>query len=113
LRAAFQQIAGLGSDFQGHGANEIKKLYAAQVNVADSWLRLIDKQIAYYQGVTGTIDDKNLGGRALVHVPFLNDDLSMGYARSKEMVHEQHDDIAKILSSMMTRSTIKSIMCGI
>jgi predicted ribonuclease toxin of YeeF-YezG toxin-antitoxin module len=100
LRTAFQQISGLGSDFQGHGADAIKAFYAAQVNVVDAWLRLIDEKIAYFQGVAGTINDKNLGGDTQVHVPFLNEDLSMGYAHSKEMVREQRDDIAKILSSI-------------
>jgi Uncharacterized conserved protein len=100
LRQAFQQIEGLGPDFQGKGAETIKKFYAAQVNVVDAWLRLIDKKIAYYQGVASTIDDKNLGGDTQVHVPFLNEDLSMGYARAKEMVREQRTDISKILSSI-------------
>ncbi|MDN3955968.1 ribonuclease YeeF family protein [Sporolactobacillus laevolacticus] len=100
LRAAFNQIADLGIDFQGKGADAIKKFYAAQVNVVDAWLRMIDKQIAYYHGVAGTIDDKNLGGDTQVQVPFLDEDLSRGYARSKEMVREQRDDIAKILSGI-------------
>ncbi|MDF2909377.1 MAG: hypothetical protein K0Q56_257 [Sporolactobacillus laevolacticus] len=100
LRAAFNQIANLGVDFQGKGADAIKKFYAAQVNVVDAWLRMIDKQIAYYHGVAGTIDDKNLGGDTQVQVPFLDEDLSRGYARSKEMVREQRDDIAKILSDI-------------
>lgn len=100
LRAAFNQIAGLGPDFQGQGANAIKRFYVGQVNVVDAWLRLIDKQIAYYHGIAGTIDDKDLGGDTKVQVPFLNEDLSMGYARSKEMVREQRDDIAKILSNI-------------
>jgi predicted ribonuclease toxin of YeeF-YezG toxin-antitoxin module len=100
LRTTFQQISGLGSDFQGHGADAIKAFYSAQVNVVDAWLRLIDKKIAYFQGVAGTINDKNLGGDTQIHVPFLNEDLSIGYARSKEMVREQRDDISKILSSI-------------
>ncbi|EST10770.1 ribonuclease YeeF family protein [Sporolactobacillus laevolacticus] len=100
LRVAFNQIADLGTDFQGKGADAIKKFYAAQVNVVDAWLRMIDKQIAYYHGVAGTIDDKNLGGDTQVQVPFLDEDLSRGYARSKEMVREQRDDIAKILSGI-------------
>jgi predicted ribonuclease toxin of YeeF-YezG toxin-antitoxin module len=100
LRTAFQQIAGLGSDFQGKGADAIKEFYAAQVTVADSWLRLIDKKIAYFQGVAGTIEDKHLGGDTKIHVPFLNEDLSIGHARSKEMVREQREDIARILSSI-------------
>ncbi|SFG75719.1 T7SS effector LXG polymorphic toxin [Sporolactobacillus nakayamae] len=100
LRQAFQQISGLGPDFQGKGAEAIKRFYAAQVNVVDAWIRLIDKKIAYFQGISGTIQDKNLGGDTQIHIPFLNDDLSMGYARSKEMVREQRDDIAKILSSI-------------
>ncbi|MDF2909374.1 MAG: hypothetical protein K0Q56_254 [Sporolactobacillus laevolacticus] len=100
LRAAFNQIADLGTDFQGKGADAIKKFYAAQVNVVDAWLRMIDKQIAYYHSVAGTIDDKNLGGDTQVQVPFLDEDLSRGYARSKEMVREQRDDIAKILSGI-------------
>jgi predicted ribonuclease toxin of YeeF-YezG toxin-antitoxin module len=100
LRAAFNRIAGLGSDFQGQGADAIKRFYAGQVNVADSWLRLIDKKIAYFQSVASATDDKNLGGDTKVQIPFLNEDLSMGYARSKEMVHEQREDISKILSSI-------------
>ncbi|BBN98082.1 ribonuclease YeeF family protein [Sporolactobacillus terrae] len=100
LRHAFQQISGLGSDFQGKGAEAIKQFYAAQVNVVDAWLRLIDKKIAYYQGVSGTVEEKNLGGDTQIQVPFLNEDLSMGYARSKEMVREQRADISKILSSI-------------
>ncbi|WP_028984294.1 T7SS effector LXG polymorphic toxin, partial [Sporolactobacillus terrae] len=100
LRTAFQQIAGLGSDLQGKGAAAIKHFYSGQINVVDAWLRLIDKKIAYFQGISGTLDDKNLDGDTQVHVPFLNEDLSMSYARSKEMVREQRDDIAKILSSI-------------
>ncbi|MET1250187.1 T7SS effector LXG polymorphic toxin [Sporolactobacillus sp. STCC-11] len=75
-------------------------IFAAQVNVVDAWLRLIDEKTAYFQGVSGTIDYRNLDGDTQVHVPFLNEDLSMGYARSKEMVREQRDDIAKILNSI-------------
>lgn len=100
LRAAFQQIANLGSDFQGHGADAIKQFYAAQVNVADSWLRLIDKKIAYFQSVARAIEDKNLGGDTAVQIPFLNNDLSIGYARAKEMVRDQRDDITRTLSSI-------------
>ncbi|MCL1632764.1 T7SS effector LXG polymorphic toxin [Sporolactobacillus sp. CPB3-1] len=100
LQTTFRQIAGLGSDFQGHGADALKAFYAAQVNVVDAWLRLIDKKIAYFHGIAGTIEDKNLGSGTQVHVPFLNEDLSMGYARSKEMVREQRNGIAKILSSI-------------
>ncbi|MFT8311366.1 MAG: T7SS effector LXG polymorphic toxin [Sporolactobacillus sp.] len=100
LRQAFQQIEGLGPDFQGKGAEAIKKFYAAQVNVVDAWLRLIDKKVAYYQGVAGTVEEKNLDGDTQIQVPFLNEDLSMGYARSKEMVREQRMDISKILSSI-------------
>ncbi|MDF2904357.1 MAG: hypothetical protein K0S25_1995, partial [Bacillus sp. (in: firmicutes)] len=43
---------------------------------------------------------KNLGGNTQIQVPFLNEDLSMGYARAKEMVREQRADISKILSSI-------------
>ncbi|WP_028977517.1 ribonuclease YeeF family protein [Sporolactobacillus terrae] len=100
LRTAFQQIAGLGPEFQGKGADAIKHFYSGQINVVDAWLRLIDKKIAYFQGVSGSIEDKNLGGGTEIHVPFLNEELSMSYARSKEMVREQRDDIAKILSNI-------------
>jgi len=84
LRAAFNQIAGLGPDFQGQGADAIKRFYVGQINVVDAWLRLIDKKIAYFQSVASAIDDKNLGGDTKVQIPFLNEVLSMGYARSKE-----------------------------
>lgn len=100
LRTAFTQITTLGSDFQGQGAEAIKSFYSAQVNVVEAWLRMIDKKIAYYHGVAGTIDNKNLGGNTQVQVPFLNEDLSRGYVRSKEMIREQRDDISRVLGSI-------------
>ncbi|WP_353949238.1 T7SS effector LXG polymorphic toxin [Sporolactobacillus sp. Y61] len=100
LRTAFTQLSELGSDFQGQGATAIKNFYSAQVQVVDAWLRLLDKQVAYYRGIAGEIDDRQLGGRTHVQIPFLNEDLMMGYARSKAMIRDQREQISRILRSV-------------
>ncbi|WP_422067240.1 T7SS effector LXG polymorphic toxin [Sporolactobacillus shoreae] len=98
LKTAFQQITGLGKDFQGKGADAIKQFYRAQANVVDTWLDLIDQQIVYYRSIPGAINKKHLDEQASVQVPFLEDDLATGYYRSKEMITQQREAIGKILS---------------
>ncbi|GGL43271.1 hypothetical protein GCM10007968_03970 [Sporolactobacillus putidus] len=70
------------------------------MNVVDAWLRLINKQIAFLNGLSGEIDDKSLGGDTFVQMPFLEQDLANGHYRSKAMVAQQKEDIGQILRSI-------------
>ncbi|WKB36043.1 T7SS effector LXG polymorphic toxin [Terrilactibacillus sp. S3-3] len=48
LKTAFQRITQM-DDFQGKGAQAIKQFYQAQIDVVNAWLRLIDRQIAFFR----------------------------------------------------------------
>ncbi|RYL93280.1 LXG domain-containing protein [Sporolactobacillus sp. THM19-2] len=107
LRATFQGVTQLGSsDFQGQGADAIRSFYEAQSHVVDAWLRLIDKRIAFFKGIPGMIDNKNLGGDTYVNVPFLEDDLVFGRLRSSQLIEQQQDGIRKILNRISDLVTI-------
>ncbi|WKB35445.1 T7SS effector LXG polymorphic toxin [Terrilactibacillus sp. S3-3] len=90
------------------GAQAIKEFYQAQIDVINAWLRLIDRQIAFFNGVPGAIEDKGLSGDkdssgdmdTVVAVPFLEQELANGYRRSKDMVYDQRETIDDILSSI-------------
>ncbi|WKB36324.1 T7SS effector LXG polymorphic toxin [Terrilactibacillus sp. S3-3] len=107
LKTAFQNITDL-DDFQGKGAQAIKEFYQAQIDVINAWLRLIDRQIAFFNGVPGAIEDKGLSGDkdssgdmdTVVAVPFLEQELANGYRRSKDIVYDQRETIDDILSSI-------------
>ncbi|WLR42630.1 T7SS effector LXG polymorphic toxin [Bacillus carboniphilus] len=86
--------------FQGKGASAIKGFYQAQSEVINAWLGLIDRQIAFLKGIDGDTEEAGLGGETTVYVPFLEDELSKSIKQSKEMVHQQQDDISAILSSV-------------
>ncbi|WLR41559.1 T7SS effector LXG polymorphic toxin [Bacillus carboniphilus] len=87
-------------EFQGKGASAIKGFYQAQSEVINAWLGLIDRQIAFLKGIDGDTEEAGLGGETTVYVPFLEDELSKSIKQSKEMVHQQQDDISTILSSV-------------
>ncbi|WLR42877.1 T7SS effector LXG polymorphic toxin [Bacillus carboniphilus] len=86
--------------FQGRGANAIKGFYQAQSEVINAWLGLIDRQIAFLKGIDGDTEEAGLGGETTIYVPFLEDELSKSIKQSKQMVHQQQDDISAILSSV-------------
>lgn len=60
LKKAFLGVADLGDDFQGKGADNIKDFYKGQAEIVDSWLKLVEAQIAFFNGVSGDIKDKKL-----------------------------------------------------
>ncbi|MFX3616493.1 MAG: T7SS effector LXG polymorphic toxin [Sporolactobacillus sp.] len=100
LKQSFAQITELGSSFKGRGAEKIKAFYQAQETVVDAWLRLIEKQVAFLNGIAGEIDDRNLGGATRVQIPFLESDLSIAYWRSRDVARDQKESINKVLQSI-------------
>ncbi|MFX3617475.1 MAG: T7SS effector LXG polymorphic toxin [Sporolactobacillus sp.] len=100
LKQSFAQITVLGSSFKGRGAEKIKAFYQAQETVVNAWLRLIEKQVAFLNGIAGEIDDRNLGGATQVQIPFLESDLSIAYWRSRDVVNDQKESINKVLNSI-------------
>ncbi|MFT8316914.1 MAG: T7SS effector LXG polymorphic toxin [Sporolactobacillus sp.] len=100
LKQSFAQITALGPSFKGRGAEKIMAFYQAQETVVNAWLRLIEKQVAFLNGIAGEIDDRNLGGATQVQIPFLESDLSIAYWRSRDVVNDQKESINKVLNSI-------------
>ncbi|WP_257348170.1 ribonuclease YeeF family protein [Pseudalkalibacillus decolorationis] len=96
LKKSFQSIVELDDEFQGKGADAIKGFYRAQTDVAESWLRLVDQQIAFFNGMEGDAGDKELSGDTTVEVPFLESDLSQSAMRADEMVTDQQSELRTI-----------------
>ncbi|MED3965856.1 ribonuclease YeeF family protein [Niallia taxi] len=88
LKRTFSEIVGL-DDFEGKGAEAIKGFYQGQIDVVEAWQRLIDRQIAFFEGVAGKLQDKNLGGNTRVETDFLETDLSQKERIADEMITEQ------------------------
>ncbi|MFX3616328.1 MAG: T7SS effector LXG polymorphic toxin [Sporolactobacillus sp.] len=55
LKQSFVQITALGPSFKGCGAEKIKAFYQAQETVVNAWLRLIEKQVAFLNGIADKI----------------------------------------------------------
>ncbi|WP_299095594.1 T7SS effector LXG polymorphic toxin [uncultured Metabacillus sp.] len=90
-------IVNLGDQFQGKGADAIKGFYQAQIDVAEAWLRLIDRHIAFLNGINGSTEEKDLAN-SVVHLPFLEDELVHHIRNQKEMVASQQDELRKIFN---------------
>ncbi|MGM7722851.1 ribonuclease YeeF family protein [Metabacillus sp. Hm71] len=90
-------IVNLGDQFQGKGADAIKGFYQAQIDVAEAWLRLIDRHIAFLNGINGSTEEKDLAN-SVVHLPFLEDELVHHIRNQKEMVASQQEELRKIFN---------------
>ncbi len=95
LRKAFQEIIDL-DDFEGKGAEAIKGFYQGQIEVVEAWQRLFDRQIAFFKGVGGKLDDKKLGGSTRVETSFLEEDLAQKERQADEMITEQRSALENI-----------------
>lgn len=95
LRKAFREIVDL-EDFEGKGAEAIKGFYQGQLEVVEAWQRLIDRQIAFFEGVSAKLEDKNLGGHTRVDTGFLEGDLTHKERQADEMVSEQRKALENI-----------------
>lgn len=99
LKKGFESIVHLDDELQGQGAEAIKGFYKAQIDVVDSWLRLINRHIAFLSGIQGDTIEANLS-ETVVTVPFLEEELTNATRNSKEMVTAQKDDLKKIFAGI-------------
>ncbi|WP_258831903.1 T7SS effector LXG polymorphic toxin [Peribacillus frigoritolerans] len=99
LKKGFESIVHLDDELQGQGAEAIKGFYKAQIDVLDSWLRLINRHVAFLSGIQGDTIEANLS-ETVVTVPFLEDELTNASRNSKEMVTAQKNDLKKILAGI-------------
>ncbi|MFJ7929007.1 ribonuclease YeeF family protein [Peribacillus sp. NPDC096448] len=99
LKKGFESIVHLDDELQGQGAEAIKGFYKAQIDVVDSWLRLINRHIAFLSGIQGDTIEANLS-ETVVTVPFLEEELTNATRNSKEMVTAQKNDLKKILAGI-------------
>ncbi|MDQ0221348.1 TIGR01741 family protein [Peribacillus cavernae] len=96
LKKEFSNIVNFDDEFQGKGAESIKGFFQAQIDVVDSWLRLVDRQIAFFTNIAGDVEEEKLGGQTIVQVPFLEEELANANNMSIKMVEAQQDDLQKI-----------------
>ncbi|MBU7591734.1 ribonuclease YeeF family protein [Metabacillus halosaccharovorans] len=96
LKMEFTDIVQLDDNLTGKGADAIKGFYQAQVDVVEALLRFVDMQIAFFNGVSGSIDESNLSGDTIVDVNFLETDLSIQATNHIAMVDSQQEDLKKI-----------------
>ncbi|MFF2496848.1 ribonuclease YeeF family protein [Peribacillus sp. NPDC058075] len=99
LKKGFDSIVHLDDELQGQGAEAIKGFYKAQIDVVDSWLRLVDRHVAFLSGIQGDTIEANLS-ETVVTVPFLEEELTIATRNSKEMVTAQKNDLKKILAGI-------------
>ncbi|SNT17308.1 Predicted ribonuclease, toxin component of the YeeF-YezG toxin-antitoxin module [Bacillus sp. OK838] len=99
LKKGFESIVHLDDELQGQGAEAIKGFYKAQIDVVDSWMRLINRHIAFLSGIQGDTIEANLS-ETVVTVPFLEEELENASRNSKEMVTAQKNDLKKIFAGI-------------
>ncbi|MCZ0874135.1 T7SS effector LXG polymorphic toxin [Peribacillus sp. AS_2] len=99
LKKGFESIVHLDDELQGQGAEAIKGFYKAQIDVVNSWLRLINRHVAFLSGIQGDTIEANLS-ETVVTVPFLEEELTNATRNSKEMVTAQKNDLKKILAGI-------------
>ncbi|MFD6441566.1 T7SS effector LXG polymorphic toxin, partial [Peribacillus sp. NPDC060186] len=98
-KKGFESIVNLDDELQGQGAEAIKGFYKAQIDVVDSWLRLISRHIAFFSSIEGDMNEANLS-ETVVTVPFLEEELENASRNSKEMVTAQKNDLKKIFAGI-------------
>ncbi|WP_017472969.1 T7SS effector LXG polymorphic toxin [Amphibacillus jilinensis] len=106
LRESFEEIVELDG-FEGRGAEAIKGFYQGQIDVIDAWYRFIDHQIAFFEGVSGTLSDFELGDQTKVDNQFLSEDLAQREVQADEMVSDQHQTLEQIFSEIEDIMTLR------
>lgn len=99
LKKAFLGVADLGEDFQGKGADNIKDFYKGQAEIVDSWLKLVEAQIAFFKGISGDIKDKKLSD-SYVEISFLDHELKNADLKATEIVSGLKLEMDKIIASI-------------
>ncbi|MGK9391299.1 ribonuclease YeeF family protein [Bacillus sp. RK1064] len=100
LKKALQGVANLGDDFTGKGADNIKSFYKELAGNVDMFISFIDKQKAFHEGVSGTLDDTNFGGDTFVEEHFLDNAVHMGIKNSKSIVKDQKKALKTIFEDI-------------
>nr|WP_256734242.1 T7SS effector LXG polymorphic toxin [Bacillus altitudinis] len=100
LKKALQGVANLGDDFTGKGADNIKSFYKELAGNVDMFISFIDKQKAFHEGVSGTLDDTNFGGDTFVEEHFLDNAVHMGIKNAKSIVKDQKKALKTIFQDI-------------
>ncbi|WP_419715768.1 T7SS effector LXG polymorphic toxin [Bacillus altitudinis] len=100
LKKALQGVANLGDDFTGKGADNIKSFYKELAGNVDMFIRFIDKQKAFHEGVSGTLNDTNFGGDTFVEEHFLDNAVHMGIKNAKSIVKDQKKALKTIFQDI-------------
>ncbi|WP_025092888.1 ribonuclease YeeF family protein [Bacillus safensis] len=100
LKKALQGVANLGDDFTGKGADNIKSFYKELAGNVDMFISFIDKQKAFHEGVSGTLDDTNFGGDTFVEEHFLDNAVHMGIKNAKSIVKDQKNALKTIFEDI-------------
>ncbi|MCU9614789.1 LXG domain-containing protein [Caldibacillus lycopersici] len=96
LRNTILSFTQLENELQGKGADAIKQFYVANIDVVDAWLRLIEEKIAFFQGIEASLQQLNLSENTIVHVSFLESELTQSYQRSNEIIDNQKVELQQI-----------------
>ncbi len=102
LKKTLQGMANLGDDFTGKGADNIKSFYKELAGNVDMFISFIDKQKAFHEGVSGTLDDTNFGGDTFVEEHFLDNAVHMGIKNAKSIVKDQKKALKTIFKTSTT-----------
>ncbi|WP_411266093.1 MULTISPECIES: ribonuclease YeeF family protein [Bacillus] len=100
LKKALQGVANLGDDFTGKGADNIKSFYKELAGNVDMFISFIDKQKAFHDGVSGTLDDTSFGGDTFVEEHFLDNAVHMGMKNAKSIVKDQKNALKTIFEDI-------------
>ncbi|UDB53172.1 pre-toxin TG domain-containing protein [Bacillus safensis] len=100
LKKALQGVANLGDDFTGKGADNIKSFYKELAGNVDMFISFIDKQKAFHEGVSGTLDDTNFGGDTFIEEHFLDNAVHMGIKNAKSIVKDQKKALKTIFQDI-------------
>ncbi|MBD1382630.1 T7SS effector LXG polymorphic toxin [Metabacillus arenae] len=99
LKKAFKSIVD-NEEFKGKGAEAIKGFYQGHIDVVEAWHRLIDRNMAFFEGISGMTEDVDLAGDTVVQLPFLEENLERANKLSKDIVSEQQDALQKIFNDV-------------
>ncbi|MGE6856147.1 LXG domain-containing protein [Bacillus sp. FSL K6-2841] len=100
VKKSLKSVSGLGDEFTGKGADNIKAFYEDLALYTDTYLDFIDMQKAFLDGIKGKLDDESLGGSTFIDEHFLDAQLKQGIQNNKDMVKEQKEALSTIFDDI-------------